>query len=451
MDRVDARGCYRANRLVTGVLRRLAALRTIGTLQGRQTAFAGVLSIGLRAISLLGKFAFIVVLAKYTDPSTVGIYALLVTIVTISIYVIGLEIHTFTNRELASDKGETDGATHIQSHFVTLVGMFALTLPIILYSVFWFDLGGKFSLALFSAVLLLEIFGHELGRYLLILSRPVAANFLQFLRGAAWMPMTIAALLAYGRDGAIDIILWGWLGGAAAACLFGMAHVRRFLKPIQRYRFAWLYQAFFSARHYFGLAMLTQVQYYSDRFIVQRVMGESAVGVLSFYQSFANTMVAFVQTGVISVMLPRLLLAASRRDLEAESRVRRSMFVWATALALGISATLAVGMPLLLTQMDKAAYGPSLSVFYVLLAGNLVFVASAVMQQSLYARRRDVQLVRISLVIVPLGLIANALVVPAYGIMGAATVFCIVSSVDFAAKVLVLRRSVDQQRAKAVQ
>ena len=72
-------------------LRRLLPIKGIG-----QTGMvaAGATSIMLRALLLLGKFAFIVALARYTNPATVGLYALLVTIVTIAIYVIGLELHT---------------------------------------------------------------------------------------------------------------------------------------------------------------------------------------------------------------------------------------------------------------------------------------------------------------------------------------------------------------------
>lgn len=414
-------------------------MRALGFARG-QAATAGIVSIGLRGLLLLGKFAFIIVLARCTTTATVGIYALLVTIVTIAIYIIGLEIHTFTAREIVSDHTDGRGAIHIQSHLLTLFGVFLIALPIIWWFTRWLDLAGKFNFPLLSVIILAECYGQELGRYLMVMSRPVASNILQFIRGAIWMPIPIAILLIGNREGAVDTVLWGWLGGAVAACAFGFWQIRRYLVQLNRYRTAWLVEAFLSARHYLVVALMTQVQYYSDRFIIQRVLGESSVGVYSFYQSFANTMVAFVQTGVISVMLPQLLLSAKCNDLVAESRVRRSMIGWSMFLAVSISAALGIGMPFLLHQMHKTGYDAALPVFYILLTGNVILIASLVVHLILYARRRDAELMRISLVVVPVGLATNFMVVPIFGIRGAAWTFLATASLDLLVKSRLLWR-----------
>lgn len=412
------------------------------SLAGQSTAIAGTVSIGLRGFVLIAKFAFIVVLAKFTTPATVGIYALLVTIVTVAIYAIGLEIHTFTAREIVSDEGvaSADSSMHVQNHIVTIFGVYLLGLPFVWAVVSWLGLGSKFHFFLFAAVLFNECLSQELGRYLLVISRPVASNFLQFIRGGVWMPFPIAVIASEKATNDINIILWGWLFGSLFACLFGLWCVRSYFMPWQRFRLAWLGEAFFSARFYFAVALLTQVQYYSDRFIVQLYMGEASVGVLSFYQSFANTMVAFVQTGVISVMLPRLLLAAKRNDLEAERKVRRSIFLWAMVLALGISLALGVGMPFVLQQMDRSSYTTALPIFYVLLVGNLILIASLVVHLSLYARRCDSQLLYVSLVVIPIGLAANLIAVPYLGILGAVGVFTATACLDLGVKYWLLRR-----------
>lgn len=431
---------------LAALLQRLSALKGAGSTGRRVTVLAGLVSMGLRALVLLGKFAFIVALAKYTDTATVGIYALLVTTVSVAIYVIGLEIHTYTGREIVTERADGKGAVHVQSHLLTVTGVFLIALPFIWGFTTWLGLGGRFSFLLFGVIVLLEVFGQELGRYLIMLSRPVAHNVLQFIRAAAWMPVPVALMISGDGGISVNAILWSWLGGAIAACLFGFWHIRTFLAPLHRFRLDWLGKAFLSARHYFAVALLSQVQYYSDRFVVQYFMGENAVGVLSFYQSFANTMVAFVHTGVISVMLPRLLLAAKQEDFGAESRVRRSMFLWGVALAAAISVALAIGMPYVMRQMDKAAYLPALPLFYILLFGNLLLVVGVVVHMSLYARRKDAELMRVSVVVVPLGLLANTVVVPIYGIFGAAIVFCMVSALDLGAKSWLLRREVLNSR-----
>lgn len=409
------------------------------TTQGRQAAYAGLVSIGLRALVLLGKFAFIVILAKATDPATLGIYALLLTVNSLAVYIIGLEIHTFTGREIAADRPGRQGAVHIQSHLVTVAGVFLLALPVIGGVAYALDLSGKFYFALFASIVLAEALSQEFGRYLLMLSRPVASNVLQFIRGAAWMPIPTVLLLLGKSSDPINLVLWNWFAGALAACLFGFWRIREYLTPLHHYRLSWLIKAFSSARYYFAVALLTQVQFYSDRFVVQFFLGESAVGILSFYQSFANTMVTFVQTGVVAVMLPRLILAADQGDVATERRIRRSMLGLSLALAGTIAVGLAIGMPFLLSEMGKGAYRSGLPIFHVLLTANIAIVAGVVVHLSLYARRRDAQLMKVSLVVAPLGLLANLLVVPLFGIAGAAWVFMIAAMVDLGIKSWLLR------------
>lgn len=401
--------------------------------RSNRTAIAGMLSMVLRGLLLVAKFGFIVALAKWTTPQTLGIYALIVTIITIAIYLIGLELHTFTAREIVSGNSPADKAIHIQSHLFVVFCTYAMVLPLTFISLIWLEIFQYFHFFLFGVVLLLEILCQELGRYLLILSRPVASNALQFIRGAAWMPFAIFLTLN-DKSQAIDYILVCWVMGGAVAATFGLWNIREYLFPLVRFRLAWLREASHSARHYFVVALLTQVQIYADRFIIQRVMGEAQVGILSFYQSFAGTMVAFVQTGVISVMLPRLMAAAASTNVVEERKIRAQMFKWAIFLAVSISAALVLFMPALLTQLDKSAYSTALPIFYILLFGNVVLVVSLVVHLSLYARRKDIQLMQISLVIIPLGVIANVIAVPIYGLASAVTIFCIVSVLDLTAK-----------------
>jgi O-antigen/teichoic acid export membrane protein len=412
---------------------------------GRATVTAGGASLVLRALLLLGKFFFIVALARYTTPATVGLYVLLVTIVTIAIYIIGLELHTFTTREIVSDDVDGRGAEHIQSHLATVGGTYVLSLPVIYVFGLFLGIAGKFNFLLLAGILFCECLGQELGRYLMVMMRPVASNLLQLMRGAAWMPVPLAILMATAPPHSVDTILWAWLSGAGIACAFGLSMIRRYLLSPRRYRLKWLGEAFLSARHYFIVAVLTQVQYYSDRFIVQRAMGETSVGIYSFYQSFANTMMAFVQTGVIAVLLPRLLRAAKQDDRVVESQTLKAMAIWSMSLAFAISFVLAVGMPFLLDQVSKAAYAPALPAFYVLLLGNLLLIAGIIVHYGLYARRRDASLMRVALGIIPLGLVINIVTIPRFGLLGASMTFTVTALLELAIKWIMLVRMKERE------
>lgn len=401
---------------------------------------SGGLSVVLRGLLLAGKFLFMIALAKWTTPSTVGIYALILAVVTALIYLIGAELHSYTTREVVACETREEQARHLQGHFCVLLVFYLLSLPIAWATLDWIDISGRFEFGLFALVLLGEALCQELGRYLIVLSRPVASNFLQLLRGAAWMP---AAILIFGRASeadAINIVLTNWALGCAAAAAFGLWHVRHLLWRLQPVTMEWFLQAIGSARHYFVVALLAQTQSYADRFIVQYHWGEAQVGLLAFYQSFANTLLGFVQTGVIAILLPRLLQAVEQRNESSATSIQRRMTQAAIGVALAGSLALAIGVPFVLKGLGKPEYQALLPLFYWLLVGNIFMVAALVPHFRLYAQRQDALLMHIAVIIVPLGVLANLVAVPWFGLDGAVAVFVISAAVQLTVKLYFARR-----------
>lgn len=384
---------------------------------------AGSVSVLLRGLMLAGKFLFMLALARYTTPATVGVYALVVTVVTMLVYLVGAELHAYTTREVVNPEKGSERDLHIQNHgrFV-LVGCL-LSLPLAWLVLDWLNIRQQLSMILLALVLLGEVLCQELGRYLLVFGRPVTGHLLQLIRGAAWMPLAIALLYSQESVSAINSILVSWGTGCALASLFGLWHMRSFLRVRQQFSWPWVREAFKGSRHYFAVAILTHVQAYADRFIVQLQLGESQVGLLTFYQSFANTTQAFVQTGVISILMPKLLLSTQRHDwVEARSTARHMLFI-SLGIATAISLALLIGMPLVLRLVSHPEYEALFGVFPWLLLGNLIVIAGLIPHLRLYALHQDSMLMRIFLFVVPLGVLANLLLVPRFGAEGAIVVF----------------------------
>lgn len=384
---------------------------------------AGSVSVLLRGLMLAGKFLFMLALARYTTPATVGVYALVVTVVTMLVYLVGAELHAFTTREVVNPEKGSERDLHIQNHgrFV-LVGCL-LSLPLAWVVLEWLNIRQQVSMLLLTLVLFGEVLCQELGRYLLVFGRPVAGHSLQLIRGAAWMPLAIVLLHHQESIAAISATLASWALGCALASMFGLWHLRSFLRVRQHFTWHWVQDAFKGSRYYFAVAMLTHVQSYADRFIVQLHMGESQVGLLTFFQSFANTTQAFVQTGVISILMPKLLLSTQRHDWGEASSTARHMLLISLGIATVISLGLLVGMPLVLRLVGHPEYGALFGVFPWLLLGNLIVIAGLIPHLRLYALHQDSLLMRIFLFVVPLGVVANLLLVPRFGVEGAVGVF----------------------------
>lgn len=384
---------------------------------------ASAVSVLLRGLMLAGKFLFMLALARYTTPATVGVYALVVTVVTMLVYLIGAELHAYTTREVVNPDKGTERDLHIQNHgrFV-LVGCL-LSLPLAWLVLDWLNIREQVPMALLTLVLIGEVLCQELGRYLLVLGRPISGHLLQLIRGTAWMPIAAFLLQSESTLPAMNAVLASWASGCAIASCFGIWHLRSHLRQRQPFSWTWLRKAVGGSKHYFVVAILTHIQTYADRLILQLHLGESQVGLLSFYQNFANTTQSFVQTGVISILMPQLLLASQRHDWANAREISKTMLTTSIAVAVGISIALMAGMPIVLAMVEHPEYASILDLFPWLLLGNILIVAGLIPHLRLYALQRDLLLMRIFLFAVPLAVIANTLAIPQYGTKGAVAVF----------------------------
>ena len=86
-------------------------------------------NIGLRGITLASKFALLLVLAKYLEPSDVGLYGLIVVTVAYSMYPLGFEFYTYSTREVIKAENAIKGR-YLKSQMTLHALLYVLVLPI---------------------------------------------------------------------------------------------------------------------------------------------------------------------------------------------------------------------------------------------------------------------------------------------------------------------------------
>lgn len=394
----------------------------------------------LRGLLLCGKFVFTIILARETSATIVGVYALSVAVSTIFVYLVGVELHTYATRESIASDGVAERSRHFQNHIVFVFALCALSLPLAWGTLRWLHLSQSFSFALFAMMLFGEILCQELGRYLIVLSMPVASNTLQLLRGAGWMPVAIW-MLSYTSLSPINIVLGSWCGGCVAAVLFGLWRLRDNLSSRAAISLTWLRGAFASSRFYFIVALLTQIQGYADRIVVQQYLGERRVGQLAFFQSFANTVQGFVLAGVISILLPDLLRKVRSGDEAGARTVCAKMTRNALLVGVLVSASLLIAIVPLLRFAGREEYRSALSLFPWMLLGNIFVILGQVPHYQLYAQRRDRTLMWVALVFAPVAILANVLAVSQLGLAGSVAVFVSIMLLQTATKTFIARRA----------
>ena len=253
------------------------------------------------------------------------------------------------------------------------------------------------------------------------LNRQVLANALFCLRAGVWIfPVVVLGLLnpAFRTD---DVVLIGWMAGVVLS-LFATGWVWRDMpwrqamaKPVQ---WTWLWRGLKkSSLIWLGMVGLTG-GVYVDRFIVLRFLGLDDVGIITFYTSFTNAMLALLQSGVAAFAYPRLIQFHRDGNKDHFSKEARRTVKQIALGAAVMAAGLAVAVPLLAHYFSRPVYVQYAFVFWLILAGTWVRANADALFLVLFARNQDrpIWLGNLLFLIPAVG--CNALLVPFLGLSG---------------------------------
>lgn len=380
-----------------------------------------VLNIGLRAITLGSKFVLLLFMARYLSTEALGLYGLMATSVSLSLYFIGFEFHVFNARELiAADRQQLPALLRDQFafHAVTYLGAFPLLLVL-----FWVDLlPWKFA-PWFFGVLVVEHLSQEAYRVFLALSRPLVANVVLAFRGGLWVYVAVALMWFEPSTRLVTTVWGGWFAGA----LISLALTAWLLRDLpwrtlrgKRIDWAWIGRGIRGAIPFLGSSLAISGIDSLDRYFIKFFHGESLVGAFSFFATLANAVQVFVFTGVIMILYPKLIGAYQRRAFD-EYRTTMKEMRQGVLIGLAVLLTLAaVGVFPVLWLVGKEFFREHLTVYWILLASVAAVCLSMLPHYALYARGADRAIIVSALVAVAVSALCNWLLVPTYGAQGAA-------------------------------
>lgn len=379
------------------------------------------LNLTLRSLALGGRFLLFIVLAKAASPEDVGFYGIFYATVGICGYLLGLEFHTISNRELMrQNRKDVSIALGRQAGFFSISYLAALPLLLLLY-----PLGVlPWNLALwFYLLLVLEHLGQEAYRLLLALSRPLMANTTLFLRTASWVPpLAYAAWVERRTIGLEEVFqLWSIAGGAtlilAAFILRTHARstidvkifdLRQFKHDVRR-----------SGPFFIGSFSLICAQF-ADRYAVRAFEEVAVLGAYVFFAGLAGALYTLVNASVTATHLPRVVSAFHGGTDEAREAAIRSM--WRGTLGVGLVGMLvaAIAISPVLALLDDPLYENHLTLFWILLVANLIRASAEVPTTRLYAKGRDRAILLGNFSALITALCLNVVAVPLAGAIGAA-------------------------------
>ena len=378
-------------------------------------------AIGIRGIGLVAKFLLVLCLVRYFQPSEMGLYGIMAAMVAYALFFLGMEYYNYASRTLV-DARPAAQAIIIRDQFLLYAFVYLLMSPLF-YGLFYYNILPRFLCLLFFILVTVEHVSNELMRVLIVLSRPYLANVVYFIRQGSWIIFLLPLFYFVPASRHFNAVFVAWIIGALFSIFIasiGLKHLPWrviWYEPIQWVR---IWQGLKVSRPFMVSAFCALSMLYIERFFVNYYCGLEAVGIYTFYAGLSLTLHNLVNTGVSKMRLAQLLAAWKQNNRSNfHDEAMRMLKETALFVVLFAAFSLCLIYPFV-NFINKPIYLSHLSIFYFLLFGAACRSIADIPLYTLYAQHSDRLLLSINLSAFCILLLGNAVLVPLYGLTGAA-------------------------------
>ncbi len=375
----------------------------------------------IRGITLGGTFIFIIFLAKHLTTDQLGEWGIFTTSIALSLYLIGLDFYTFSTRSLLEHPVAERGVMLRDQLLFYLLG-YIILFPL-LGLLFVFKLMPLQYLVFFYVILVLEHFAQESYRIFVVFSKPVVANVILFLRTGSWAYALVLLWMA-GVDDVkyVKAAFFFWMGGGIAAMLTAVYFYGKLGLHIARktpVNWKWIRQGLRISMMFFMATIAFKIIELADRYFIDHYQGKEEVGIYTFYANMANLIEIIGHTAVVIIFSPKLIeyFHTSNRHYRLTHAAFARNMVGFTMLA---AVFLAITIVPIISFLHKDEFYQELPVFAVMCLSEMVFNFTLIFHYILYVRKRDRSIVWATIIAAVVNMALNFLLIPPYGIMGAA-------------------------------
>jgi O-antigen/teichoic acid export membrane protein len=396
----------------------------------------------MRLTTMAVKFVLTIYIARRMGLADLGLYGLVSSVVIVGPIVASMGLMGLLARELVTRT--LDELTQLLVHYWRVVGAVyaAVFLPVALGIGLTF---GQPALCLITlGIWLFEHANNDGFAVLISRHRPLLANSLYFLRAGAWMLAFMAAALVAPLSWAVTLLLSTWfvfeliafIGFAIAVRDWPWSSASAPLRETVR----WWRETVVPALKFWASDTGSLLGLYVDRYIITAMLGLEYLGVYVLFWSVANAVYNLTETGTLQTRRPRLIDAYHRGDTTGYRLVFRSMS--ANSLGSIVALSLAAGalFPLALQFVNRPLADSFVPLLWILLLAGVARVGFGLLTNDLYARRRDIAMVTTSILLLPVSAILSLVLLPVWGLYGAAWAGVIALALLTASRIVVVMR-----------
>lgn len=382
----------------------------------------------LRGASLAAKLLLTLYMGKYLSLCDLGVYGIVFSSAVIATGVLGTRLDYVVARALVGANKE-DAFYIMRDQVVYYLINYALFV-IVMVALGLANVASTTMLTTIFVISILENLANSFTSNLVSLGRPVLSTFLFFLRAGLWCFVVVALGLLYPVFRNVQTVMIGWAWGSLLGLLLALWTLRDlpWKKLFDRtVDWKWIKKGTIKCFPIWIGTVGAMTASSLDRFVVSYYLDLEKVGIITFYTSFAYSLLSLIHSGFFNFSYPRMIKYYQDRDEDRfwketkQTALQVSVFVLLSAIALGIA------IPALAPFFKKPELATESLTFWLILAGVFLRANADTFYYVLYARHRDKPLWQGDLLYLFPVAVGNVVFIPLLGLAGTG-VTAIVSS-----------------------
>lgn len=360
-------------------------------------------------------------MSKHLSGKVFGDYSLIISVITILIFVLGLDFYNFSIRDILTTKDFIKIKSKVYTTFFLYLLIYVVftTLGFIVFSRISYIKPFIWSIILLCIT---EHISQEIYRLLIGFKKVLFANILLFIRTMGWA-IIIFYFLFIGQHVTLDLIFNLWLSANLLTIFYVFFYV--VLKNKSHFKYLkvdgkWIKKGIRICYLFFIATICLKIMEYSNRFIVNHYLGKEIAGVFTFYSSISILITVYINTIVISYELPPLISGANTANISfLFKKFKKSI---STQLIIASFLLFVIIKPLLIWQ-NKPIFDENLPLLIFMVIGVGLMNYSLTDHFKLYVFHKDFSIFKIMIISSVSSLLITIIGTHFFGLYGSAISF----------------------------
>lgn len=386
--------------------------------------FYKLINLGLRLGGMGSKFLIIILMSKHLTDFDYGNFGLITTLVTILIYVLGIDFYNYSIRDILKEsETKIDAFNKVSNTLLFYVLIYVFTCPVFYLIFSQVEFTAPYVLIIFLLGIT-EHFCQETYRLLIAFKKVLMANILLCVRTVSWVLIVLFKI--YNNENIeLEYLFRVWLLANSGVIVF--LSIYELIYNYKEFKFFkldinWIKKGLNTALLFFTGTILLKIIEYSNRFIIDSFLGKEAVGVFTFYSQIAILMTVYINTIVISFELPVLIESSKTNKVKGlYNKFKKGLKQHIVIVAIGIIVLI---KPILIWQ-NKESFEVYMPILLLLLIGAAFMNYSLAEHFKLYIYNRDKKIVKILIITSIFNLCVTVMFTRWLGLYGASIAFLI--------------------------